>query len=824
MEDHAEQAVLTLATIEALHKLGLDFITYERGLKGPRIKEWQLKPKKTIEQLRSAGNCNFGIRLGGWSKIGDRVLVALDVDIKTPAAVAPCHAWLDEFVPEWRSLPSVISGSGGHSRHIYGTFAKSPTKTRIVMGSGDGWNVDVRGNESGKGCQNVWAGSLHPDGGLYTFERPFDVGRIERALIEAAEDMIGCDFPTGLEFNDEFEGEVFEKIGAPRAKNDAFGDDDEDWLEREARDSTLEDFDIAKAKATFLVFPAGWWDERDTWRDAGMALHHQFEGSDAAFDLWCELSKQSTKFDQRVQRQQWNSFKPKSGGITMRSMLRAAADERAQREAAIPDDEDLIGDLPSVEKPNVGADAPAGRDPGGDYALSRAFAAKAKATMRFDRAARHFMAYSDGVGAWGRCDRGEEEQAMLDCARRRFNKACTAYRANPSDANERKQTEARGYLKNANLLTRALGMAKSHPELVCLPTDFNTDPYSFPVANGMVDLRTGKLTPPSADLMISKLSPVRFDPAATCPKFNDFMLRIMPDTEVRKFLQVAVGYTITGLVDEERLFLCHGKGANGKSVFANIIAALMGESTTGFSITVDPLTFVKGSRAGESERNVVSLIGKRLCLVNEIPQGAVWDDGKVKLLTSREQIAARHLYAENVNFWPSHTMWVRANSLPGAHDASDGFWRRVVPVPFTTQIPEAERIGDLDRQIMREELAGVLNWALAGAREYLATGRLVVPKSLSRLTAQYRESCDVFGQWLDDCVIAGEAARLPSGEAYRAYKAFCADQGVTPPAQVAFSRTMGDRGFPPAKGTGGARYFHGLKLRNGFDDYGEAAA
>ena len=477
-------------------------------------------------------------------------------------------------------------------------------------------------------------------------------------------------------------------------------------------------------------------------------------------------------------------------------------------------------DEPAAVVAKAGAEvaAAAGRDPGGDFALSRSFVAKVQGTMRFCRATKQFMAYSEAAGAWGRNERGEEEQAMLECARVRFQKACAAYRADPSDANERKQAETRSYLKNANLLTRALGMAKSHPELVCLPTDFNTDAYSFPVANGLLDLRTGKLTPPSADLMISKLSPVRFDPAATCPKFDNFMRRIMPDDEVREFLQLAVGYTVTGLVDEERLFLCHGKGANGKSVFANIIAALMGESTTGFSVTVDPLTFVKGSRAGESERNVVSLIGKRLCLVNEIPQGSVWDDGKVKLLTSREQIAARHLYAENVNFWPSHTMWVRANSLPGAHDASDGFWRRVVPVPFTTQIPEDERIGDLDRQIMREELPGVLNWALAGAREYLAAGRLVVPKSLTRLTVQYRDSCDVIGQWFDDRLILDGVARLPSGEAYRAYRSYCAEQGVTAPAQIAFSRTMGERGYPPGKTTGGMRIFNGIKLRTGFDD------
>lgn len=349
-----------LEILERLHFLGLDFITYARGEKGPRIKEWQKKPKRTIAQLRSAmaasGSCNVGIRLGGWSKIGDRYLVGLDVDIRDPAGAPAAHAWLDEYLPEWRDLPSVISGSGGESRHVYCTFAQSPTKTRVTLASGEGWSVDVRGNTLGAGCQNVWPGSLHPSGGRYEFERDFDVGRIAEALDDA--DLIGGHVPTGLDANSDFEALVFDKIGA----NTVQAEDDEDDLIGEVKYQPLDDFTLDQARAAISVFDQAYWDDRDCWRDCGMGLSHQFGGSGEAFALWCEFARQSDKFDERVSRSQWKSFKDKRGGITIRSIIQQSNTFRA---LATPDDgfddldddnligelddEDLIGDVPSSD-------------------------------------------------------------------------------------------------------------------------------------------------------------------------------------------------------------------------------------------------------------------------------------------------------------------------------------------------------------------------------------------------------------------------------------------------------------------------------------------
>jgi hypothetical protein len=356
---------VALISIEQLHPLGFDFISYGRGLKGPRYDDWQLKPKRTLRQLRAAwghngGQCNFGIRLGGWSKIGDRTLTGFDVDIRDPDAKDECHAWLDANLPEWRKLPSVISGSGGESRHLYCTFAVPPHQARTNLAEGEGWSVDLRGHVEGRGAQNVWPGSLHPDGGFYTFEREFDVAKIAHGL-ELADDL-ECHVDTGLEVSAEFEAMCFVKMGEKRSK-----------VERDPDDimGGPTGKPIEELRDTLDALGKPYWTLRASWLTAGMAIHHEFEGSDEGFDLWTEYSIRmagaDTEEDERERRKDWKSFADGNTAnlIKFPTLIGEARDIRLKKMAEDiidggedDDDEDLIGDLPVVDEEDMIGDLP----------------------------------------------------------------------------------------------------------------------------------------------------------------------------------------------------------------------------------------------------------------------------------------------------------------------------------------------------------------------------------------------------------------------------------------------------------------------------------
>lgn len=381
------------------------------------------------------------------------------------------------------------------------------------------------------------------------------------------------------------------------------------------------------------------------------------------------------------------------------------------------------------------------------------------------------------------------------------------FRDDPSPENRAAHKRAMQLHGSSAAINRMIESAWSESEMhVSDPSIFDADPTSFTCTNGIADLRTGTLRRARPEDLVSKIGGCKYDPEAEAPMFFSFLEQVQPDPEVRDFLQVAAGYSLTGLVDEERFLLCYGTGRNGKSVFANILRAVFGE----FAMTLSAAAIVRTRNDGEAERAKAALPGKRLALVDETGTGDVFDAGRVKNLTSREQLAARFLYKESFNFTATHKLWVRTNHLPGSLDASDGFWRRCTPIPFITQIAEKDIIADLDRQIIAKELPGVLAWAVEGAKRWFREG-LQIPESIRQETAAYREETDLLGQWLEERTREEEGAEVTVATAFSDFAIYCANAGAKSGTKMSFARQMTDRGFKRAPGTS-VRRFVGFRL------------
>ncbi|MGV8989154.1 MAG: DNA primase family protein [Cypionkella sp.] len=324
-----------------------------------------------------------------------------------------------------------------------------------------------------------------------------------------------------------------------------------------------------------------------------------------------------------------------------------------------------------------------------------------------------------------------------------FAEAAKATKEDPSDRNRQMLHKASSLHASAPAIMRMEAMSRSEPGMsVASPAEFDRNPDILTLPNGILDRRTATLRDAVPEDRVSRLAGCAYDPDATAPMFMDFLDRVLPDRQVREFVRRSIGYSLTGSVEEEKFFMCHGVGANGKSTFANIIAAMMGEYAGRFGAAL----VTRNKNENEAARMIARLPGVRLALVNEMAIGDLWDSARLKELASRERIAARLLYKKSFDFFPTHKLWIRTNHLPGSLDAGDGFWRRCVPIPFTVQIPEADLIRDLDKRIIATELPGVLNWALQGALEW-TKGGLAVPVVITKSAQSYREETDVLGLW-----------------------------------------------------------------------------
>jgi putative DNA primase/helicase len=258
------------------------------------------------------------------------------------------------------------------------------------------------------------------------------------------------------------------------------------------------------------------------------------------------------------------------------------------------------------------------------------------------------------------------------------------------------------------------------------------------------------------------------------------------DRQMARFLQRAVGYTMAGLTTEHVLFFCHGTGANGKSTFLEVIGHLFGN----YGINIDFDTLLRTHRQGES-RDRSRLYKARFVSANETPVNARWNEAVVKELTGGDTIQARRLYEEKMEFKPTHTIWCRGNTQPASHDPSVAFWRRLKLIPFTRQFTDKQRDSGLKDRLIKKELSGILNWALAGCagwredRKAKGPNPLSEPESVRRATEEYRTNEDVIGEFIAARCRLGRNEWCATAELYRAFEDWWAE-------------TRGDRGRPPS--------------------------
>ena len=343
--------------------------------------------------------------------------------------------------------------------------------------------------------------------------------------------------------------------------------------------------------------------------------------------------------------------------------------------------------------------------------------------------------------------------------------------------------------QQAQRISAALWCAQAD---LCAETDsFDRESMLLPVANGTIDLRSGELHAHRREHKHTRLSPVCYYPDAQCPTWHQFLSRVIPDDDLRAFVQRLAGYSLTGSTAEQILAFMYGTGRNGKSVFLETLAALMGDHHT--ATRIDTLSVGRGGIPND----VAALTGARLVTVSETPEGARLNESLVKDLTGGDTISARFLRHEFFQFRPQFKLWIRGNHKPQIRGTDDGIWRRVVLVPFTVQIPPDEVDASLSEKL-RDELPGILGWAVEGCLDWQRNG-LRPPQTVADALAEYRTEMDTLGEFIADRCVVMDHAQAAARDLYAAYRSWCDESGHQPVSTTRFGLILGERGFHKEK-------------------------
>ncbi|WP_051236102.1 phage/plasmid primase, P4 family [Ottowia thiooxydans] len=344
--------------------------------------------------------------------------------------------------------------------------------------------------------------------------------------------------------------------------------------------------------------------------------------------------------------------------------------------------------------------------------------------------------------------------------------------------NEDAQRKWLGHVKISLQLSRLkamLELAQSHPALSVSPTMLNSHPMLLGVANGVIELKTGRLRLARKEDLLTTHSPIQFDPNAKCPKFHAFLLTTFSgDKKLMAYIQRVVGYALSGETSEQAYFFLHGSGANGKSTLLNVIAELLGQ---GLVKTIQPESLM--ANRSSTTNDLARLQGARVVLSNETESGTRLNEALVKQMTGGERITARFLYMEHFEFVPQFKLFVAGNHKPAIVGRDNGIWRRVKTIPFEVSIPPNMRNPKLGEEL-KAELPGILNWALKGYQDWKKNG-LSEPSVISDAIAEYRNEMDIIGQWLENDCVKDPAAEIKASLAYDHFKLWCERNGYSKP-------------------------------------------
>jgi putative DNA primase/helicase len=289
-----------------------------------------------------------------------------------------------------------------------------------------------------------------------------------------------------------------------------------------------------------------------------------------------------------------------------------------------------------------------------------------------------------------------------------------------------------------------LRLAAAHPAVVTSVDSFDRDPYVLALENGTLDLRTGELRPARREDRCSQLAAVRYDPAVPCPRWAEHVWRFSGfDLEVYRFIQRALGYSLTGSISEKAFFFLVGESQSGKNALVEPVMRLMGSYAT----VAD-----KSLLAGQEQHPTIlaDLRGKRLVFIDELPDQRALNVERLKMLTGGTRLKARKMRQDFFEFDNHLKLWLTANEEPPVRDDSAGAWERMKPIDCNLVIPKAERDPEFSARVVAEEGPGVLGWLLEGLAAWRALGDLAAPDRVDRNAAEYRTEEQHLARWIDE--------------------------------------------------------------------------
>lgn len=321
-----------------------------------------------------------------------------------------------------------------------------------------------------------------------------------------------------------------------------------------------------------------------------------------------------------------------------------------------------------------------------------------------------------------------------------------------------------------------------------LPTpESNKDTVLINLQNGTFEIspQGTKLRPFDRSDFITYQLPFEYNPKATAPIFEAYLNRVLPDKERQKILAEYLGFVFikhgSKALKEEKALILYGTGANGKSVFFEVVNALLGNDNVS-SYSLQSLTNDNGYFRAKLANKLVNYASE----INGKLETSIF-----KQMVSGEPVEARLPYGQPFILKQYAKLIFNVNELPKDVEHTNAYFRRFLIIPFDITIPEHEQDKNLHTKIIENELSGVFNWVLKGLNRLLEQKKFSDCEAVQQAVEQYKIESNSVQMFLSENGYKGSPTNYKLiKELYPEYRTFCNEDGMTPFKKLNFIKQL----------------------------------
>lgn len=334
--------------------------------------------------------------------------------------------------------------------------------------------------------------------------------------------------------------------------------------------------------------------------------------------------------------------------------------------------------------------------------------------------------------------------------------------------------------------------------------DFNRNPYLVNVRNGLLDIRDMSFNEHTPSYLSTVQLNVEYNPQVDCPQFKKFLNEVL-DCKLIPLVQEIVGYLLTTNTASQKAFVFWGPARTGKSTLLWVVEYLL--------LGKKNVSNIPWQEIGDKFKTA-ELLGKLANVFSDLPSKSIDDTGIFKVVTGEDYLMAEKKNKNPFKFKPFARLVFSCNELPRNYvDRTEGFYRRLIIVPFSRQIEKSKIDKSLKYKFQREK-EGILNWALEGLKRLYENNFEFSENELTDgVKKEYKRENNNVISFVEECCEIDSLFSCSRIEIYEAYKEFCVEAGLKTLSQIKFNKELEGNFNITRSRSGKLRSWNGVRIK-----------